>query len=246
MTTKQFLGKRVLLLSPHPDDVAYSCGGLVDGVLQGSELALVTVFGRSTWALSKQLRAVGADEVSAVRAEEDRRYCASRGMRLRALSYPDASLRGYDDVSELGSPISADPVTESVCAAIAAEVAGARAEVVLAPAAIGDHVDHLIVHEAARRIQDDGLMCLFYEDIPYAAHLAADEVERVLTDERTMRPFDSYDISPTLPAKIAGMWMYESQTDQENIDDMLLHAGRSPGVAGRFHERLWMPVPAVS
>lgn len=223
---------RVLLVAPHPDDIAYSCGGLVERHLRDYDTTLVTVFGRSTWALPRTLRAQGPDAVSRERAEEDRRYGSGRGMPVLSWEIPDASLRGYDDETELGADPAADPVAREVDDRIGELLRRMRPDVVVAPAAVGDHVDHLMVHRAVRAEAPEAV---FYEDIPYSAHHSMSTVEKSL-QARRLRPAFTVEFGDLAAAKIAGMNCYPSQTDQENIDDMLVHAERiSPsGLAERY------------
>ncbi|MBB5158817.1 PIG-L deacetylase family protein [Saccharopolyspora phatthalungensis] len=226
-------GRRVLLVAPHPDDIAYSCGGLVERHLRDCGATLVTVFGRSTWALPRELRAQGPDAVSSARAEEDRRYGSDRGIRTLSWDLRDASLRGYDDDTELDADAAADPVADEVADRIRTLVRRLRPEVVVAPGAVGNHVDHRIVHDAVREIAPDAV---FYEDIPYAAHHPLSTVEDSMRT-RGLRPVCTVEFGELATAKIAGMCCYGSQTDQENIDEMLAHAGRiSPTGLG---ERYW-------
>ncbi|MCP2262622.1 N-acetylglucosaminyl deacetylase, LmbE family [Streptoalloteichus tenebrarius] len=234
------LAGNLLLLSPHPDDIAYSCGGLVASGLGAAEATLLTVFGRSEWTVSPLLASAGAEVVSKVRIEEDRRYCAARGIVHTHLDFPDASLRGYDDEGELLAATRDDPLTDEVVDAVTAAVRSASPDLVLAPAAMGDHIDHLIVHEAARRL-DAEYRTLYYEDIPYSAHHDLRAVDDTLANARNLALDRVVDISPVLDDKIAGMRVYESQTDAQAIADMRFHAGRVARTAGGCAERLWAP-----
>jgi LmbE family N-acetylglucosaminyl deacetylase len=230
----EYLSGSVLLVAPHPDDVAYSCGGLVERHLQHREAVMLTVFGRSAWALPKPLRARGWEVVSRVRAEEDLGYGRDRGIDVRGCDLADASLRGYD--TELDAHPDDDPISDEVYERVVGMLDRLRPDVVIAPAAVGGHIDHLLVHQAVRAAGVS--KTLYYEDIPYSAHHDLSEVERQLTVERGLQPALMVEIADVTEAKVVGMWQYVSQTDQECVKEMLAHAHRiQPNTAT---ERYWV------
>ncbi|SHG39421.1 PIG-L deacetylase family protein [Streptoalloteichus hindustanus] len=235
----------LLLVSPHPDDIAYSCGGVVAAHLGEATATLLTVFGRSEWTVSPRLAAEGQEAVSRVRAEEDRRYCDAHGIAYTLLDFPDASLRGYDDEGELTARVADDPLTDEVVDVLAEAVRAAAPDLVLAPAGMGDHIDHLMVHEALRRV-DHEFSTLYYEDIPYSAHHEITGVEDTMRGARKLEPFHVFDISSAIDDKIAGMLVYESQTDEQAIADMRHHNGRVAPAEAAFAERLWTARPKAA
>jgi LmbE family N-acetylglucosaminyl deacetylase len=247
-------GRRVLLLSPHADDIAYSVCGLVARLAGRAELSLLTVFGRSSWALPATLRRAGPDAVSATRRREDEAYCARHGIAFSQLPVPDSALSGYDEAGELAGRPEDDPRTPDVTALIGDAIARAAPEVVLAPCAIGGHVDHRIVHAAAReradrdrhrdrdRAEGSDVTWLFYEDLPYAATLDLATLERALSAGGLV-PAMTVDISEVLDDKEAGLWDYRSQTSAPTLVGTRLHAARLAGESGRQGERLWRPGP---
>ncbi|MEU7725115.1 PIG-L family deacetylase [Streptomyces sp. NPDC040724] len=258
---------RTLLVSPHPDDVAYSCGGLLAAVGRPAHATLLTVFTRSAWALPRRLRRAGARVISAQRRQEELRYCRMRGLaEYWPLGFADASLRGYDDVAEVSSPLEADGMRDAVEEAVADAVGRSDADTVLAPAAVGGHIDHLLVHGAVHGAAREGALVLFYEDLPYAGQHEAAAVERTLRDERRLVPFAGVDISGVVEQKVRGMYVYGSQTDDECVREALHHARRTataapgstvagaapgarpgpgPGRTASHVERLWIGAPAA-
>ena len=230
-------GCKVLLLSPHPDDIAYSIGGLVALAKGVAELSMLTVFPRSAWALPADLRSQGPDAISPVRAAEDRTFGARHGMAYHPLDFGDSSCHGYDEDGEMAADPADDPRAERVCDTLHARVRALSPDLVLAPASIGGHVDHRIVTEAARRL--DGVGVAFYEDLPYAAWQMLGAIERSLTGAG-LSPFALVDIGNVIDEKIAGMWVYETQTSAGTVSEMLLHAARLGGGGLRYAERIWL------
>lgn len=235
---ESMLGRKILFLSPHADDVAYSVGGLVAQLAMRSDLHLITIFGRSGWALPEASRGKSADEISAEREREDRAYCARRWIKYELLPCPDSFTAGYDEVTELSSAATDDPRTGGVVNMVRSAVAYRMPQFVLAPCGLGGHVDHQIVRLAADGLENVDV--LYYEDVPYSSELPLHELEQHLADQG-LAPAMTADIDAVLERKCEDMWSYCSQTSLSTIAEMLLHA-RRVGIAtgtARYAERLW-------
>lgn len=104
------MDRRILLLSPHADDVAYSIGGIVARLSMRANLRLLTIFSCSGWALPIAPGKKSAEAISATRGREDRAYCMRRRMDYDLLSFPDSFLMGYDQESELSFAPTKEPL----------------------------------------------------------------------------------------------------------------------------------------
>lgn len=155
----------VLLVAPHPDDLAWSLGATVDRLGRaGVPLYAVTVFTWSRYAPGSP--AHGSTAATGVRALEDADWAEHARLTLHRWDLPDCSLRGYTDDTEMGAP--PDPeVVDHVADRLAGEVAELRPGLVLLPLAAGGHVDHCAVRAAGDQLRIPGT--LWYEDLPYAA-----------------------------------------------------------------------------
>src|SRR5437868_6595645 len=90
-------GARIAALSPHPDDIALSCGGLMQALLSFNfEITLVSCFTESVYApfIDEEMQVPAI--VRAMRLTEDEQYAASINAQYIALSLNDVSLR-YPD-----------------------------------------------------------------------------------------------------------------------------------------------------
>jgi LmbE family N-acetylglucosaminyl deacetylase len=237
---------RVLVLSPHPDDVALSVGGLVRLLRPEVRLTIVSVFTRSVAAPLVPRPARSPALVSDRRKSEDRAYCQKIGAHLADLDYPDVSLRGYPRGEWLGEPSGDDAVAAEVTARLRAMIAGEPA-MLLAPLAIGSHVDHLIVRRALTSLAS-GVKLGFYEDLPYAAELGV----------RTPAPLVAALGLPLVPAvvdvervfdeKLDDIRGYLTQTRDCDLQSVREHATcvaadhRLPALA----ERLWLSPALVA
>ncbi|MCU1730128.1 MULTISPECIES: PIG-L deacetylase family protein [unclassified Pseudomonas] len=233
---ESMMGRRILLLSPHADDVAYSIGGIVARLSMRADLRLMTIFGYSGWALPQASCEKSADAISAERELEDRAYCGRWRINYDCLSCPDSFVMGYDNATELSIAATDDPRTEDVVNLIRNAVACRRPQVVLAPCGLGGHVDHQIVRIAADALHR--IEVLYYEDVPYSSSLLLPELERQLTAQDLV-PAMTADIEGVLESKCEDMWGYRSQTSESTVSEMLLHAGRVGTGTARYAERLW-------
>jgi LmbE family N-acetylglucosaminyl deacetylase len=171
--------KTLLAISPHLDDAIFSAGALLWSLRrEGWRVVVVTVFtgnvGRPTgFALACQLdKGLSADiDYMALRRDEDRQACAEIDVEPRHLPLLEAPHRGYTNAAALfDSVLPSDEVRGQVDTALAAVMAEFQPDVVLAPMAIGGHVDHVIIRSAVEAIVDsDGPPQWYWQDWPYSA-----------------------------------------------------------------------------
>ncbi|MBL6078327.1 PIG-L family deacetylase [Belnapia sp. T18] len=168
---------RALALSPHLDDAAFSCGGTLANLAQaGWSVTVATAFTRSVpepggFALACQLDKGLPPEADymAIRRAEDAEACARLGARPLWLDFPEAPHRGYADAAALfGSPHEGDAILAPLSHALAALLAEPP-DLLLAPQAVGGHVDHVRLVAAIRAVLPAGLPVLWWTDFPYAA-----------------------------------------------------------------------------
>ena len=173
------MSRTALLLSPHLDDAAFSCGGLARGLARaGWRVVIATLFTRSIhpatgFALACQRDKGLADDVDymALRRAEDLLAVGCLGAEAWHGDLPEAPHRGYHSAQALFEPPLADDAVEPVMAAIGRAVAAFTPALVLAPQGCGRHVDHLLTLGAVLGLADAGKLggaaCGFYRDTPY-------------------------------------------------------------------------------
>lgn len=172
-----------LFVSPHLDDVAFSCSGLLArlGGL-GWRVAVATVFTRSVpdpagFALACQLDkglAPGVDYMALRRAEDAEFGRALGVVPLEWLDLPEAPHRGYGSPPELFAGVRPDDaIAAEVGRRLGALLARLRPDWVFAPQGIGNHADHLQVIRAIAALPDGGARVAWYRDLPYAAKFPA-------------------------------------------------------------------------
>ena len=163
-----------LALSPHLDDAAFSCGGTLARLAQaGWAVTLCTIFTRSMPAPRGFALACQTDkglppeaDYMALRRAEDSAACTALGVEPLWLDWPEAPHRGYHDARALFGPPHADDAAHG----LAASLPMMAADLMLAPQAVGGHVDHVLLVNALRL---ETRPILWWTDFPYAARAEA-------------------------------------------------------------------------
>lgn len=230
---------RHIFLSPHLDDVVYSCGGtLAVQASTGLRPLIITVFAGipsagqqlSPFALQIQ-RDMGFRENPTVAMETRRREDATAMDFLYCdylwLDYLDAMYRGspgyYANRQQLigGEVNSADLVIERQLAQDLLTLQERLPDTVwYSPLGIGRHVDHQIVASAADRLVQRNANVNFYEDFPYVLQQGALET-RLQEMGGALEP--AYvEMSEMLPLREEASELYSSQVQPNfgSIDTM--------------------------
>jgi len=179
----------VLVLSPHLDDAALSCPTYLQ---RTPDAYVATVFTE------------GDDAHYRRRRSEDRKALRELGARPIHLGFLDAPYRSpkYRDFCGIvfGRAREYRGTVRALAEAIEELDSRLHPRVILAPLAIGNHIDHRVVRDAALAVVSSDRL-LFYEDRPYAFvpkswkhYFAARYVRRyrgTATDRRIMKAWES-------------------------------------------------------
>lgn len=176
--------ERVVILSPHLDDAALSCGGLLHALQGVSTLVVTLCSGNPPQRASPDGRHTAParrGHVSPrIRRAEDIAAMRAIAAEFVHLSFPDAIYRRNTQTGKLIYPSARErwvaPNAED--AAHIEELYRLLRRICLdlgpillvSPMGIGDHVDHQITALVALRLAAAGASLLFYEDFPYVAN----------------------------------------------------------------------------
>lgn len=254
--------KRILVISPHLDDGVLSVGGIIERAVAnradvvvatavtadappGAELSPFAVDLHEFWGLGPT--------PFARRRQEDAVSVSSLGGRvlhgglLDALYRTDAAgVALYATRQAIFSPPSdRDSIDGALFRLLNGWMDETQPDLVLAPLAVGRHVDHVVTTNALRRLAEARPMKVaLYEDMPYSTGLfpplAPDSVEAAL--ERTAwQVTGSQAISVALPAKLNAIAAYASQIADifPNGLDFRSVLEDYMGRDGGFAERIW-------
>jgi len=175
---------KILILSPHRDDAAFSLSIAITSWLTARHtVTILNVFTRSRYAPYSDAAFVHENDelsyVSAMRLREDELFVRritetlpkglKNGLRMIDLNLKDAPIRLRIPLEELSdTPVDpADHAIEKIRKSLTKLSETGAMEALVLPAALGNHVDHLTVREAAMSFTRS-LHTAFYEDLPYA------------------------------------------------------------------------------
>lgn len=252
---------RPVYLSPHLDDAALSCGGLIYQQAQHSVQPLViTCFagvpdyqGISPFAAEQHHRWGQPVDPVERRRREDAAAMAHLGAQYQHWSYLDCIYRRNPDSGEFlyASEAALFGKVRSEEHSLIDELAvrfvtslPAEETLIYAPLAIGPHVDHQLVSQAALQLRSHGFQVQFYEDYPYAE----DSEKLVLALQQWALP--PLPVIQTLneeelEARITAICLYRSQLDvlfasepsvATRVKSYALAVGAGHGCAERYWE----------
>ena len=258
---------RHIFLSPHFDDVVYSCGGTLGvQVSNGLRPLVITIFGGipaadltiSPFAQKIHRQMAGGQMMSTTALAERRRLEDASALDfLRCdylwLDYLDAIYRGspasYTSNEQLmGGDVA--PTDLWIDRQLSEDLLALQQRlpdtVWYAPLGAGRHVDHQIVSSAADRLTQRGAKVKLYEDFPYVLSEQALET-RMQELGGTLEP-NFVEMSEMLPLRLEASAMYASQI-QLNFgsratmqNSMKSYAHNIRPVQTVHLERYWSPV----
>ncbi len=244
---------RIVVVSPHRDDAAFSLGLSIEDWLQaGHRVEILNCFTQSEYAPFSDVDSLHGNDkrsfVSAVRRREDVAWNKLVGGRLKItdLDLLDAPLRLACSVDEVLT-IEIRPGDRAVARVVGAVRKLAEkvepGQIALAlPLAIGEHIDHRVVHHAAlEALATAAVPLAFYEDLPYAARPGADETieARANATGFELTPSFTHEVSAAVADLVRRKHRiaegYDSQIDNDVAWQLASFAERYGG-----RERLWV------
>lgn len=157
----------VLYLSPHFDDVVFSCPlNLLRESEKGREAIVVTFFTEGDQSKS-------ARDLYETRNAENNEALSLIGAKGHSVGLIDAPFRnpGFKTFPQivLSKPDSDPETLVRIKETLKSLLAQYRPVEIIAPLGVGSHIDHLLIHEAITSLEDDLPPLRFYEDSPYTS-----------------------------------------------------------------------------
>ncbi|MBX5452022.1 PIG-L deacetylase family protein [Thermogemmatispora sp.] len=255
-----------IYLSPHFDDVVYSCGGTIAlQTLQKENSLVVTVFAGipgpdlklSSFARRIQRTMSSRQEAFSLvelRRQEDQQACSWLQADCLWLDYLDAIYRGALPLRLWRRAIGSGGRIRQVDAWIVEDLL--RLCLALhrrlpslhwyAPLGIGGHIDHRVVSAAAFRLLVYGANVAFYEDFPYVLHPSALK-KRLRELGIAMQPH-LVEISDTLALRQQASSLYTSQvrinfgSSEDLYRSIECYSRQISSKRGNHVERFWRAV----
>ncbi|HZR40727.1 MAG TPA: PIG-L family deacetylase [Ktedonobacteraceae bacterium] len=210
-----------IYISPHFDDVAFSCSGTIcSHKAQGMQVLVVTLFaGDPQPPFSPLARAChqlwqvpeGIPPYQ-IRKAEDEKAMSELGVDYVWLDWREAIYRLPDlsDLSEINddrADLRHDPIFPTLSQWLVDLHASYPSTTIVVPLGVGRHRDHRIICQAALNVLDRSTL-LFFEDFPYVAYLPEETMELVRSYQ--LVPLE-VDISRYLEQRIHAAGCYQSQ-----------------------------------
>ena len=243
---------RIIVVSPHRDDAAFSLGLSIDHWLHtGHRVHVLNCVTQSAFAPYSDAEGLHPNDrvsfVSALRKREDAAWNKVLGGRVQFtdLDMLDAPVRLACTVEEaFTAPIRpGDRALARIAGAIAKLVRNHRTEEMAfaLPLAIGDHIDHRVAQRAALdTLQTGNVPVAFYEDLPYAAMqqfegtLESHARETELHLEPVFAEPEPSDVDGRVMRKLRLVECYDSQIDSSAAKQIAEFCRRYSG-----RERIW-------
>jgi LmbE family N-acetylglucosaminyl deacetylase len=219
---------KVLMLSPHCDDIPLSLGGSLLAGEWGGEVHAVVIFSVSRYSLKNGWNNE-VEAQTAVRNEEERRASAAAGYTVEFLGFPEPGVRqGYAQVTDIFNPdlsFDPDPVWPGVRGRLMELLAG-ESGLVVSPLGIGNHIDHRMVAACFREVADASPRWTpaFYEDLPYAARFSSRDIRKLVPPALSGSPLAPRLLrSGRLSDKMQLLSVYESQLSEDDYVSVADH-----------------------
>jgi LmbE family N-acetylglucosaminyl deacetylase len=210
-----------IYLSPHFDDVAFSCSGTICTTnAQGLRMLVVTLFAGEPQPpfppLAQECHQLWQipDGVSPyhMRKEEDEKAMSALGVDYLWLNWPEVIYR-IPDLADLGEindyqiDVRQDPIFSTLCQWLVDLHTAYPQATIVVPLGVGGHRDHRLIFHAALNTLERAVL-LFFEDFPYVAYLPEEATEQVKSYHLTLL---ERDISHYLEQRIQVAGFYQSQ-----------------------------------
>jgi LmbE family N-acetylglucosaminyl deacetylase len=252
---------KIIILSPHRDDAAFSLSIAITNWLTARHtVTILNIFTRSRYAPYSDAAFVHENDelsyVTAMRLREDEAFLRritqnlpkglKKHLHMADLNLKDAPIRLRIPLEEVtDTPVNpADHSIEKIRKAITKQSEAGTMEALVVPAALGNHIDHLTVREAAQPFTAN-IPTAYYEDLPYATTHPSAATDLEALREAAIERNDplipiTYQIESAIEIKRKLVLNYASQIDVETGTLIGDFAQRYNGGERLWANRSWL------
>lgn len=222
-----------IFVSPHIDDVVFSCGGTLAQACQRGRVLVVSVFSHS-------------GKTTTVRKKEEEATARLLGYEPMFLDFPDNIRRDWLGGLSFRMFRKEIPKKEKGwCLRLAEKFENITSERSAPrfyfPLGVGGHVDHLICHQLGASSSN----AFFFEDLPYAFRFG--QLEKRLGSRFPPLTSTSSEIDEVFGLKMKAIWHYVSQAPRffrnRQEGERLYRSFHTVPSSGKLCERLWTTSP---
>lgn len=216
---------KLVVLEPHPDDMALSASGYVMRALaRGGQCQVIDLFSRTSINRFPWRDKVHLDEEALEQLRLQESHLAVEeflGQQFSTMQLPLASKRGYKDIFSRSHDD--DELVASIGKALVKSIADSGANKILSPLAVQGHIDHLVTFDVGmyiKRVLGNEVDLILYEDYPYSRNKTAytERLGEVRADSELDPEY--VEVDDYLDAMADMAIIYRSQFDDLNRDQM--------------------------
>lgn len=223
-----------IFLSPHPDDVAYSCFGPI--CFSQHRKIIVTIYSVSCYAYNSTKNNIY--KTTELRKNEDEQFAQKRNAEVIFLNYADSSVTMHETIEKTNKM--SNQIEQDIKNLIKKHYPCN----VYAPIAIGWHVDHINLRDISVHLFKTNPQLInklyLYEDLPYACDFST--IDYNLEIEKLKK---EWGINSLVPSELnityySEQWhdavkKYYSQFNHDEYYSMVSYKQRN----GQYYERIW-------
>jgi LmbE family N-acetylglucosaminyl deacetylase len=228
----------ILIISAHLDDIPLSIGGCLLGNMFIKKPDVIVVFTISRWTIIENHNWT-SKQITEMRQKEERRVAEIADYNISFLGYKEAYSRpGYEEYNSIFTPrdVKSDPIYPTIKNKLLETILSHNG-IICCPLAIGDHIDHRIIHNIiADYIKSNPEQpIMFFEDLYYADQVPKSIIKNIIAELKkniNISPYLFTDFNIEEKTKL--LEIYKSQLNQELINH-IVHYYRQIGNG----ERIW-------
>jgi LmbE family N-acetylglucosaminyl deacetylase len=222
-----------IFVSPHADDIAYSCFGSIH--FSKNEKIIVTVFSLSRYAYNSSKNEI--EETTNLRKMEDKRFADAENSRLIFLDFSDTSIYMPKSTQD-------DNIIQQIEDCFLKIIVKFEPCNIFIPIAIGWHLDHHRTRNAILSFIKKHPQFInniyLYEDLPYACDFSAveyrEEINKIIDSNNICSCIPSIlDITDHFVSWENSVKIYDSQFDEIEYVKMCNYKRTER----KYFERLW-------
>lgn len=229
--------RKILLISPHPDDIAYSC--LLPALDKKNTATVLTVFSRSKYAYESSI-AYDVDVVTAIRKAEDMEFCRIINAQMHSLDYPDSSITFSSEKMFLDLY----PYHKELAEVIRSYIIDNHFIRVYFPMALGWHYDHKIIRDVILKevVQQliNTIEFVMYEDMPYTCQFTYDEIKKRLKSIVKANGYSGLSSSKMESSDVTlqtrAIEIYKSQYEADTVNQIISHKIVGGKIVEKFYK----------
>lgn len=229
-----------IFISPHADDVAYSCYGALNTSRQP---VILTIFGKSKYVINnKRTTHLDINDITQIRKDEDSLFAEMNNAHIYSFDFPDSSITIDHSTDIINFK---NPYYQEIKESVINFLKNRENYNIYAPIGNGWHWDHILTNQIIIELINENYLNFnrfyLYEDLPYYIDTIRHFSIKEYFQSRFLFPIEIRRHDVDMSA-IREKWknqyrIYESQFCEDEFNK--IHEYKISHKNGRLIERLW-------